>query len=228
MGEIYQRHENELNKWTNAYLDSIESHVDCRELVVKPVSGSIEFEESSVGEVVDYCGGNPFYMHLLCYALFQLCMREQKTYVSITDVAEAREHLMRTSGESNFAHYWTDNPTLSEVEHETQAAQTCLALAVISHLGGRFERIEDCLSAQREMDLAASETLQRVDLDKMVSLLVKRRVLVRDASDGYKITLPIFREWLARQAETVLLPKWRLHRGSQVCGEGGIRGRDRG
>ena len=219
MGEIYQRHENELNKWTNAYLDSIESRVDCRELVVKPVSGSIEFEESSVGEVVDYCGGNPFYMHLLCYALFQLCMREQKTYVSITDVAEARERLMRTSGESNFAHYWNDNPTLSEVEHETQVAQTCLALAVISHLGGRFERIEDCLSAQREMDLAASETLQRVDLDKMVSLLVKRRVLVRDASDGYKITLPIFREWLARQAEPVLLPKWRLHRAKRVAKE---------
>ena len=184
MEKIYHRHENELNKWTNEYLDLIESRADCRELVLKPVMGSIEFDESSVEEVVDYCGRNPFYMHLLCYALFQLCMREQKTYVSIMDVTEAQDRIMRTSGESNFAHYWNDNPTLDEAEHETLSAHTCLALAVISHLGGRFERIEDFLDTQREMGLGASERLLRGDVDKMVSLLVNRRVLARNASDG--------------------------------------------
>ena len=84
MEKIYHRHANELNKWTNEYLDSIESEVDCKELVVMPVVGSIEFAESAVGEIVSYCGRNPFYMHLLCYALFQLCMREQRTYVAFT------------------------------------------------------------------------------------------------------------------------------------------------
>ena len=217
MENIYRRHENELNKWTNEYLDSIESRADCRELVVKPVSGSIEFDEASVEEVVDYCGRNPFYMHLLCYVLFQLCMREQKTYVSITDVAEAQERLMRTSGESNFAHYWNDNPTLSEAENETLAAQTCLVLAVISHLGGRFERVADLVGAQREMGLVTSEQLPRSDLAKIVSLLVKRRVLARNSYDHYEIPLPILHKWLARQAETVLLPKWRLHRDKCVA-----------
>ena len=217
MEEIYHRHESELNKWTNEYLDSIESRVDCRELVTKPVMGSIEFDESSVEEVVDYCDRNPFYMHLLCYALFQLCMREQKTYVGITDVAEAQERIMRTSGESNFAHYWNDNPTLDETEHGTLAAQTCFALAVISHLGGRFELIPDLLDAQREMGLGASEQLPQADIRKMVSLLVKRRVLVRDVSNGYEITPPMFRKWLAREAETVLLPQWRTHSAERLA-----------
>ena len=211
MNKIYHRHANELNKWTNEHLDSIESRVDCRELVVKPVTGSIEFDDASVDEVVDYCGRNPFYMHLLCYALFQLCMREQKTYVGLTDISEARERIMRTSGESNFAHYWNDNPTLDAAEHGTLGAETCLALAVISHLGGRFERIEDFLAAQREMGLSASEQLPRHDVDRIVSLLLKRLVLARNASDGYEIALPILREWLRREAETVLLPKWRSH-----------------
>ena len=219
MEKIFRRHENELNKWTNEYLDSIESRVDCRELVVKPVTGSIEFDESSVEEVVDYCGRNPFYMHLLCYALFQLCMSEQKTYVGITDVAEARESIMRTSGESNFAHYWNDNPVLDETEHGTLTAETCLALAVIGHLGGRFERIADLLDAQREMGLDAPEQLPRVDVDKIVSLLLKRRVLARATSDGYEITLPILREWLAREAEAVLLPQWRSHCADRLAQE---------
>lgn len=211
MEEIYRRHENELNKWTNEYLDSIESRNDCRELVVKPVTRSIEFDESSVEDVVDYCGRNPFYMHLLCYALFQLCMSEQKTFVGITDVAEARERIMRTSGESNFAHYWNDNPTLDETEHGTLAAETCLTLAIISHCGGRFERIVDVMNGQREIGLSASDQLPRADIDKIVSLLLKRRVLTRNSSDGYEIALPILREWLRREAETVLLPKWRSY-----------------
>ncbi len=219
MERIYHRHENELNKWTNEYLDSIESRVDCRELVTKPVITSIEFDESSVEEVVDYCGRNPFYMHLLCYALFQLCMREQKTYVGITDVTEAQEHIMRTSGESNFAHYWNDNPTLDETEHGTLAAQTCLALAVISHLGGRFGRVRDFLDAQREMGLSASEQLARADVRKMISLLVKRRVLARTASEGYEVTPPILGEWLTREAETVLLPQWRAHSAERLAQE---------
>ena len=219
MEEIYRRHENELNKWTNEYLDSIESRSDCRELVVKPVTRSIEFDESSVEHVVDYCGRNPFYMHLLCYALFQLCMSEQKTYVGITEVAEARERIMRTSGESNFAHYWSDNPTLDETEHETLAAETCLVLAVISHCGGQVERIEDILDGQREIGLSVSDQLPRADVDRIVSLLRKRRVLTRDSSDGYKIALPILREWLRRQAETVLLPKWRVYCGKRHAQE---------
>ena len=226
MEKIYHRHENELNKWTNEYLDSIESQVDCKELVVMPVAGSIEFAESAVEEVVDYCGRNPFYMHLLCYALFQFCMREQKTYVDFTVVAEAQERIMRTSGESNFAHYWNDNPTLDEAEHGTLNAQTCLALAVISRLGGRFERIEECLDAQREMELNASERLSRLDVDRIIALLVKRRVLVRDSADCYEITPPILRHWLEREGETVS-PAQVAVPSRGMSGARGIRGRDR-
>ena len=158
--------------------------------------GSIEFDESSVEEVVDYCGRIKPLLHapsLLCAISRELCMREQKTYVSIMDVTEAQDRIMRTSGESNFAHYWNDNPTLDEAEHETLSAHTCLALAVISHLGGRFERIEDFLDTQREMGLGASERLLRGDVDKMVSLLVNRRVLARNASDGVTTHPPLRR-----------------------------------
>ena len=219
MEKIYHRQQNELNKWTNEYLDSIQSRNDCRDLVINPVVQSIEFDESSVDDIVDYCGRNPFYMHLLCYALFQLCMSEQKTYVGITDVAEARERIMRTSGESNFAHYWNDNPTIDETEHGRLSAETCLALAVIGHCSGRFERIDDFLDGQREIGLSPSERLPRTDVARIVSLLLKRRVLTRDSSDGYEISLPILREWLKREAETVLLPQWRSYCAKRLAQE---------
>jgi hypothetical protein len=209
MGVIYHRHQNELNKWTNEHLDSIRSNADCQELVTRPVSGSIEFDEASVHEIVEYCSGNPFYMNLLCFALLQHCMREQKTYVGITDVAEAKGRLMRTSGETNFAHFWSDNPTLSDTDREELAAKSCLALTLITRSGGQFEHADDLLDAQRDLDLGASETLSRTDLDKLIAVLARRRVLKRAPQGAYTISLPILREWLEREADTVLLPKWR-------------------
>ena len=219
MGEIYARHDHELNKWTNVHLDTIESRADCQELITRPVRNSIEYEAASVDEIVEYCGGNPFYMHLLCFSIFQLCMREQRTFVSMTDVEEAKQRLMRTSGETNFAHFWLDNPTLAEPDHEMLAAECSLVLTLISRAGGSFDSSEDLLRAQGDSDLEAAERLPRSRLDHLVPLLIRRRVLGRDAAGMCRIQLPILRSWLSRQSETVLLPKWKTFRARMAAAE---------
>jgi hypothetical protein len=110
MDTIYVKHATDLNKWVNVNLDVIQSRENCRRLVVEPVQGSIEYQSSCVDEILDYCRGNPFYMHLLCSEVFARCASEQRTYVSESDLLHTQGSRVRSLGETNFAHFWNDNP----------------------------------------------------------------------------------------------------------------------
>jgi hypothetical protein len=47
MEAIYQRHQADLNKWTNIHLDRLENRIDCTSLIVKPVAESIELSRGN-------------------------------------------------------------------------------------------------------------------------------------------------------------------------------------
>ena len=72
-----------------------------------PGPGSIEFAESAVEELVDYCGRNKFYdAPSVLRAVPVLYAGTRSHPADFTDVAEAQVRIMRTSAESNCAHYW--------------------------------------------------------------------------------------------------------------------------
>ena len=66
MDSIYRNHSADLNKWVNCSLDRIEVEADCKALITEPLGGKIEYEPDAVARIVEYCRGNPFYMHLVC------------------------------------------------------------------------------------------------------------------------------------------------------------------
>jgi len=210
MDTIYTKHAVDLNKWVNVYLDCIESREDCKQLVINPVEGVIEYQFECVDFILDYCGGNPFYMHLLCSEIFKRCWQEKRTYVSESDLHNVRQSLVRSLGETNFSHFWTDNPILDEKENVENAAENCLVLSCISYLGGSFESIDDLFSIQESFALGVSERLSGREIGNVVDRLRKRRILYSLANDNkIEIGLPIFKDWLAHYAEFRVLPKWR-------------------
>ena len=75
METIFQRHQADLNKWTNVKLDRIDSRSECRALIVNPVANALEFSQGAVDFVIDYCGGNPFYMNNFCYQISSAAFR---------------------------------------------------------------------------------------------------------------------------------------------------------
>ncbi len=149
MGSIYTKHAVDLNKWVDVYLDCIESIEDCKDLVVHPVVGAIEYQPECVDFVVDYCRGNPFYMHLFCSEVFKRSWQDQRTYVSESDLHGVRQSLIRFLGETNFSHFWDDNPIIDEPEKAEKAAENCLVLSCISALGGSFESVDDIYFPRR-------------------------------------------------------------------------------
>lgn len=211
MNSIYQRHAADLNKWMNRSLDRIEAEADCAALIREPVSGKIEYEDEAVKRIVDYCKGNPFYMHLVAGKVFQRCAQERRTFVGTSDFEYVRRSVVRELGPTNFAHFWADVPELDPADKERSVAANCLFLACVATLGlGRYESLEDVVAAQDQLGLEPGERLPLQDLRDVEADLLRRRVLSRPKGRRWvEVELPVFRDWLLDNGEHELLPAWR-------------------
>lgn len=230
MNVIYAKHSQELNKWTNMFLDSIASRQDCRDLISKPVENSIEFQTSCVDAISAYCRGNPFFMHLVCQALFKHCVADRRTYISEADFSSEQEVLTETLGQSNFAHLWEDNQILDKEENGRFAAENCLIFCCIALLRGSFLNVETLWEQQESLNLASTERLSLREMSMVVERLRARRIINDLGGNGrMRIDLPIFSQWLGKKAELNLLPIWRrfvsekAERGVAEVGASGIR-----
>lgn len=219
MNVIYARHALELNKWTNMFVDSITALQDCRDLIVKPVQDQLEYEQLAADGIAGYCCGNPFFMHLVCLGLFERCVAERRTYISDADFQRNRQVLINTLGQTNFAHFWEDNPTLDREENRRYAAENCLGLCCIAFLGGSFTTHESVWEQQDSLNLNSSERLSLREMSIVIERLRSRKVLTDRSSEGrITIAVPILADWLSKYSELTLLPVWRrfvIERGSQ-------------
>jgi hypothetical protein len=209
MDLIYRRHQSDLNKWRNYALDRIDKRDECAALITVPVAGAIEYASQAIDFIIDYCSGNPFYIHNFCYQVFERCMQEHRTFVSEHDVQIVRQQLLRTLGQTNFAHFWEDNPELDPAEKAKQAAENCIALACIAVLGGRYAALEDLGAAVESLPLSLEDRPTVGTLRFACDRLKQRRILVAlPKEEGFAISLPLFREWLAENADPRLLSVW--------------------
>ena len=218
MNSIYQSHAGDLNKWINRSLDRIEVEADCKALITEPVAGKIEYEPEAVKRIVDYCQGNPFYMHLVAGKVFQRCAQERRTFVGTSDFEYVRRSVVLELGPTNFAHFWEDVPVLDPSDKERSVAENCLFLACIATLGlGGYESLDDVITAQEQLGLEPRERLPLQELRDVETALLRRRVLSRQRdAGGAKVELPVFRDWLRDNGERELLPAWRSFQNEQA------------
>jgi hypothetical protein len=215
MDAIFERHQADLNKWTNVRLDRIDNRAECQALIRKPVEGALEFDATAVDFIVDYTAGNPFYIHNFCFQLFQRCLQEHRTFVDANDTSAVRHQLLKSLGATNFAHLWEDNPVLDIQDKRREAAENCIALACISALGGRFEAFDELLEAQQGLPIATEDRASAAELRRACTRLHKRGVLSgRSGDDDQVVSLQIFREWLGENARSKLIPVWMSYRES--------------
>ena len=216
MDSIYRKHATDLNKWVDLSLDRIEES-DCAALITEPVAGMIEYENDAIAAMVDYCRGNPFYMHLIADRIFRRCVQERRTFVGSSDFEHVRRSVIGELGPTNFAHFWEDEPILDPSEKLKTVANNCLLLACIATLGlGRYESLDDIVSAQKQLRVESQEQLPVPALQRVENGLVRRRILSKtsktsslNGSHAVGVELPIFRDWLLTKGEAELLQVWR-------------------
>ena len=211
MNTIYQSHSADLNKWINRSLDRIENEGDCKALIEAPVRGQIDYEAATVDSIVNYCNGNPFYMHLVAGKVFQHCSQECRTYVSSSDFVYVRRSMFKELGPTNFAHFWEDVPILDPIEKKRAIANNCLFLACLATIGtGRYESIDDLAEVQEQFGLESEQKLTPNEFQEVENKLRQRRVLTKQ--EGYdqdmEIALPVFKDWLLDSGKAEILPIW--------------------
>ena len=181
----------------NSSLDRIEVDADCEALLMEPVAGKIEYEPDAVKRIVDYCRGNPFYMHLVAGKVFRRCAQERRTFVGTSDFDYVRRSLVRELGPTNFAHFWEDVPVLDPNDKQRSVADNCLFLACVATLGsGGYESLDDLVEAQVQLGLEPHERLSLQDLREVENGLVRRRVVSRQrgGARSCEVELPVFRD----------------------------------
>ena len=220
MDSIYRSHSADLNKWVNCSLDRIEVDADCKALITQPVAGKIEYEPDAVVRIVEYCRGNPFYMHLAAGKIFRRCVQERRTFVGTSDVEQVWRGLVRELGPTNFAHLWEDVPVLDPNDKRRSVARNCLFLACVSASGpGGYESLDDLIDAQAQMNLEPRDRLTAQALQEVESGLLRRHVISRRKGGvrGVAVELPVFRDWLLETGEAELLPVWRTFQDEEAA-----------
>lgn len=209
----------DFNHWGLLDLKRIKSLPDLRSLIEEPVSVAIEFTRPAVDRVVEYFQGNPFYTVLLCDYIFQQCEAQRKTHVSKTYVDSVidewlRERLLM----DNFSHFWEDEPALDPKTRMRHQAESALAIACVSALGGRYTDVSEVVEAQDEFRLADHQVPSFRDMRNVLMRLQKRQVL-KNAKEGKGYTesghfdLEVFRDWMAvSDARRELVDRWRQFR----------------
>ena len=212
MEAIYGRHQADLNKWTNIQLDRIDSRTDCAALIEAPVTDVIEYSSEAIAFIIDYTAGNPFYIHNFCYQVFYRCLQEHRTFVDGNDTHAVRLQLFRTLGQTNFSHFWEDNPVLDSAEKRRATAENCILLAALSLMRGKYEDVSEILEVQESLPLAAEDRASAAELRRACERLLSRKILVATGKDQtFQVSLPIFRDWLAENGVSKLLPAWTEH-----------------
>jgi len=196
MNAIHQHHQNELNIWANLRIDHIESIEDCRDLILRPVTGIIEYHPDCVEYIAEYCNKNPFYMHFLCSKILNTCMLECRTYVAETDVHFARDRVLSEIAVGNMGHFWSDNPEIDPTERLSHESQNCLVLAAAALLplkGFSQDQLQESLG---RLDLSPSDQMGARDFRTTVDRLRARRVFTSTPTclSELKLSLPILHD----------------------------------
>ena len=138
--------------------------------------------------------------------------------MSLTDVNLFMRSWIRNSLiPENFANFWEDDPELHRDGRSRHIAESQLAIACVSAVGGRYDDVRDVVEAQEAFGLPGSE---RLDLNRMQVALgrLRGRHVLRSTGDPTagttdEIGLRVLRDWLAASSHHWhLVDEWKEYK----------------
>jgi outer membrane protein assembly factor BamB len=90
-------------------------------LITEPVAPYLVYDDLALDKILRVTAGHPYFLQLVCYTLVQQANKQQKGYVTISDVNAALDEML-TLGEVHFAYLWqgssyTEQAILTAVSH---------------------------------------------------------------------------------------------------------------
>ena len=191
---VMDRQGQKLNKFSRVPLDYFSRDSeweDFKLLVQKPTDDVLEWHEDAIAEVFNVTNGNPFFAKIVCAAVFEDCVRERDSDVTVQEVLTAIGVKVPTFDTNAFAHLWQDGIHKPVDEREPDILRRCRTLVLIARAARRNLpiTIENLLAQKHGLMLPDTEIVP------VLHNFVGRSVL-RENQGRYTFVLPIFRDWL--------------------------------
>jgi AAA ATPase domain len=76
-----------------------------KQLIIQPVGGSLSYEPKAIQAITDLSAGHPYFIQILCFAIFSRARELEKWQVSQEDVEKIVDRAVELA-EAGFAWYW--------------------------------------------------------------------------------------------------------------------------
>jgi len=156
-----------------------------QQLITRPAQGALRFDAGVTNRIAEITSNHPYYLHLFCYTLYNLCARD--AWINQSDIDRVLDSLL-TLPNREFQAIW-DRSNWAE-----RGALTALAGLKGAH--GPITR-QEVLNYVRRFD---PRVVPDVILDALESL-ADRGVLVRMGALSYRFSVNLFRYWLDRHTD---------------------------
>ncbi|WP_445656953.1 phosphoribosyltransferase-like protein [Achromobacter sp. NCFB-sbj8-Ac1-l] len=183
----------QLNKFVREPLDFFDRSLEWQEyceLISKPVSGLLNWDDAALSELYNFTNGHPYYTKLLCAKIVLNAVRERDTEIISSDVRYALNTLVEELDTNAFAHMWKDGINAEREETEvTELKRLRLLVALGRALRGGERSISSVIKTAPSIRLTEGEVAPLVD-DFI------RRDILRDRDGALTASVPLFERWL--------------------------------
>jgi len=156
--------------------------IEAARLIREPVSGMLDYDVGVTRRLMELTSNHPYFIQLLCYALFNRCARSGRA--SLSDVDSIVDELLEL-GISDFHELW-----------EASASQEKIVLATLGALRGGHG-----IATPQDVSNALSKRGIRADQNEVAEALdslAARDILERLGALSYRFNVDLLRIWLRR------------------------------
>lgn len=194
MRNIMDSQGDQLNKWNVIAVDYFNREtdwVDYRELIQRPVAGSLEYTEDALTTLHEFAAGNPYFTKLVCQNVFRTAIEQRDCHITATEIHEAVKVTVNEVKSNTFQHFWEDGILESGDQGKEKSVRRRKVLIAVS------DSLQKQAPAPKQ--LIASHKLVR-DLHGLEGELrefVSRQVLISSPdNEAYDFKVRLFHEWL--------------------------------
>jgi tetratricopeptide (TPR) repeat protein len=175
---------------------------DARKLIVEPVAGVLQYDDATVGRILQMTSGHPYFVQRLCQSLFNEFISKKGT-ITRGDVDKIIEAVVERA-QAPFLETWND---FSPKERVVLAATSiAIALSIARRTSTPSSELSRVLDRYKVM-------ISAEDVTKQLNRLVSKDILRFDrTSSQYSFTVDLLRVWIDRNQDLgALVDELRAH-----------------
>lgn len=163
---------------------------EARDLIEKPLEGTVEYGKASVDKIIACTNSHPFYMKIICHELIERLNSDKRYFVHSSDVDKAVEEIVKNSQYSYFDPMWSIFNTFEKL--------------ILSAIAARTKYTEDNMSLMDIYKIVAEyKEVSKKEFIESIDRLLLRNVIrenkiSRNGEDTveYGLTMEFIRLWI--------------------------------